>query len=117
MKIRLLITVIALAASQAAFADWEIVTEVRAIELSPSNMILPASTIGMMTYRPCAGECDADYERARLTEATKYSVEGKAVKFSDFQRVFAAIKNGEQSYTLLSVDTKTRTVTGIDISG
>lgn len=106
-----------LAASQATIAEFEIVTLVRAVELSPSNMILPATTNGMMTYKPCAGECDDEYERARLTAETTFSVEGKSVKFDDFRVKFAAIRKEEDSYALLSVDTKTKTVTNVDIAG
>ncbi len=116
MNIRTLFAVLILAAGQPAIADFEIVTLVRAVELSPSNMILPASTNGMMTYRPCADECEEDYERARLTPETTFSISGKAVKFEDFQQEFAIVKNIEDSYALLSVDTKSKTVTSIDIA-
>jgi len=121
MKIRILariLTVVAaLAVAPIAAADLEIVTQVRAIELSPSNMILPGTTNGMMTYRPCAGECDKDYKRARLTDATRFSIAGKPVKYADFLKRLALIKNGAESYALISVDLNTKTVTGINIKG
>ncbi len=116
MNIRLLVTALILAAGQPAIADFEIVTLVRAVELSPSNMILPASTSGMMTYKPCADECENDYERARLTPETTYMVAGKAVKFADFQEEYAIAKSAENSYALLSVDIKSKTVTSINIA-
>ena len=116
MKIRVLITTLLLATGQYAVADYEIVTLVRAMELSPSNMILPGSTNGMMTYRPCSDECDLEFERARLTPETTFSIEGKAVKFVDFQQEYAVAKTTEDGYALLSVDTKTKTVTSIDIA-
>ena len=116
MKFRLFVAVLAMCTGSAAIADFEIVTQVRAMELSPANMILPASTSGMMTYRPCADECDADYERARLTPETVYSVDGNKVKFDDFQLQFAAIKGTKSSYALLSVDMNNKTVSSIDIA-
>lgn len=117
MKIRILAVLAMLAVARMAAAEFEIVTQVRATELSPSNIILPSTTNGMMTYRPCAGECDADYKRARLTNATRFSVAGRPVKYADFLREFSLIKNGKNSYALVSVDLKTKTVTGIDIKG
>ena len=119
MKIRILARILAIVAALAvapiAAADLEIVTLVKATELSPSNMILPGTTNGMMTYRPCVGECDEVYKRARLTDATRFSVAGKPVKYADFLRTFSDIKNGADSYALISVDTTTKTVTGINI--
>jgi len=116
MKIRTLTVIAVLAACQPAIAELEIVTQVRAVEMSLPNMILPESTNGMMTYRPCAGECEKKYNRARLTAETAFSVDGLSVRFAVFRTEFAAIRNAKDSYALLSVDTKTRTVTRIDIA-
>lgn len=116
MKFRIFAAVLALCAAPTSFADFEIVTQIRAMELSPSNMILPASTNGMMTYRPCADECDIDYDRARLTPETVYSIDGKTVRFEDFQSEFAVIKGTKSSYALLSVDVNNKTVTSINIA-
>ncbi len=79
MKTRTVLTALALLFTQSAFADRVIVTEVEAIELSPSNIILPGSVNGMVTFRACEGECDAEYRRARLTDATRFVVNGQAV--------------------------------------
>ena len=117
MKKHTLITALALLFTQSAFADRVIVTEVEAVELSPSNIILPGSVNGMMTYRPCAGECDVEYERARLTDATSFVVNGEAVKWEDFRVDFTTIRAGDDSYALVSVDLRTGTVTSIRIQG
>lgn len=115
MKIRVLLATFLLASGQFAAADYEIVTLIRAVELAPSNMILPASSNGLMTYKPCDDTCDADYERALLTPETTYSVSGKAVRFEDFQKAFAETKVSDSGYALLSVELKTRTIKSIDI--
>jgi hypothetical protein len=116
MQIRKSLILVALACCAPAFAEFELVTLVRAVETSPANIILPASTNGMVTYRACSGECDKEYERARLTENTSFTVAGNAVKFADFQQVFAEIKYLENSYALVSVDTKLGTVTNINLA-
>lgn len=116
MQIRKLFWLTALTCCAPALAEFELVTLINAVETSPANIILPATTNGMMTYRPCSEECDEEYERARLTESTSFSVEGKAVKFEDFRQVYAEIKNLEGSYALVSVDTKLGTVTNINLA-
>lgn len=116
MKIRKSLLLAALACSAPALAEFTLETLVLAVETSPSNIILPATTNGMMTYRGCSGECDKKYARARLTDATRFTVEGKAVKFEDFRQVYLEIKNLDNSYALVSVDTKLGTVTNIDLA-
>jgi hypothetical protein len=94
----------------------EIVTLVNAVETSPSSIILPSVANGMMTFNTCAGECEDDFRRARITAETRFTVDGKAVKFEDFRREFADIKLSKTSYALVSYATDTNTVTRIDIN-
>ena len=115
MKTRTILTAVALFVTQSAFADRVIVTEVEAVELSPSNIILPGSVNGMMTYRPCAGDCEEEYERARLTETTTFAVNGEAVRWEDFRVDFMTMRTADDSYALVSVDLRTNTVTSIRI--
>ena len=117
MKIWKSLAIAALLFSQAAIAEKTLVTLVDAVETSPSTIILPASVNGMMTYKSCPGECDREYERARLTADTTFKVDGKRVKFEDFRKEFDRIRKSEDSYALVSVDTKERTVVGINIAG
>lgn len=116
MKIRKSLIILALAFCQPAIADYELVTLIDAVEMSPANMIMPATVNGMMTYKPCADECDIEYERARLTENTTFTVQGQRVKFDDFTKILNSIKQRESSYALVSVETKSKTVTSIDIA-
>ncbi len=91
----------------------QMVTVVDAVELSASNIILPRTTHGMVTFRACAGECDEEFRRARLTPETRFFVGARAVDYSDFQARFAGVRYDDTSYALVSVDTKTITVTSI----
>lgn len=101
-------------ASHSAVA--QIKTLIDAIETAPANIILPGNTSGMMTFRPCSDQCDKDYKRVSLTAETRFSVDGKAVKFDDFRRDFAIIKRAESSYALVSYDTETNTVISIQLA-
>lgn len=95
----------------------QIVTKVAAHELSPANIILPGSVNGMVTFRSCDDGCNEEYSRARLTADTRFSVDGRTVKFDDFRKDFAMIKQRKRSYALLSVDVQTKTITSIQIQG
>ena len=113
LKIALFTTLIVFSAGAAA----QLVTLVKATELTPSNIIFPQTTNGMMTFKSCAEECDKEYERARLTADTQYTVNGRGVKFEDFKRDLANFRSSRDSYALVSVDTKTKTVVSIQIEG
>lgn len=100
--------------SQSAYAQIE--TLINAVETAPANIILPGDTDGMMTFRPCDGDCDVDYIRVRLSANTTFSVNGKNVKFADFRREFATIKRDARSYALVTYETETNTATSIQIA-
>jgi hypothetical protein len=89
---------------------------VDAVEISPDNIILPATINGWMTFKPCVGECDAEHKRARLTAGTKFLVDSRAVKLDEFRRGLAALRRSDDSYGLVSYDTETNTVTRIEIN-
>ncbi len=115
MTIRKLTLVLALMLVTPVLAQQRITID--AIEMSPANIILPGSANGTMTFKPCDGVCEDEYKRARLTENTKYTVNGKRVKFSEFRREFANIKMDSKSYALVLHATETNTIKSIDIAG
>ena len=110
------LAIAALIFCQPALANFEIVTLINAVETAPSNIVLPASVNGMVSFRACDSDCDDDYQRARLTEGTTFAVNGEAVKFEDFRKAFASIRGSEDGYALVSYDTKSKTVTSIDVA-
>ena len=114
MTVRALLIAALLMVAQPAFS--QIVTAVAAVEASPANIILPGGTDGMMTFRPCDGVCDEDYIRVRLSADTRFTVNGKAVRFAEFRREFATIKSSPESYALVTYETQTNTVTSIQIA-
>jgi hypothetical protein len=87
-----------------------------AVELTPDNIILPATINGTMTFQPCVGKCEKKHKRARLTADTRFVIDGRAVKFDEFRRNHATLSRSEESYALVSYETETNTVTKIEIS-
>lgn len=122
MKIRglALVATLALSIGVASAAPAELVTQVEAIELAPSSIILPGSVNGMVTFRVCASadaDCEREYSRARLTPETRFIVGEKAVRFDAFRQDFANVRSSKRGYALLSVDKKSNTITSIQIQG
>jgi hypothetical protein len=99
---------LALLAFSAASAD--LVTIVDAVELTPSNVIMPGSINGTVTFRPCTGECKKEHRRARLTPTTEFYVDGKKVKFDVFQNAMSVLRGNDEAYALISVDLQNNTV-------
>lgn len=114
MTVRTLLAVLFLMAFQPALAQLK--TVMNAVETAPSNIILPGNTNGMVTFRPCDDQCDEEYKRVSLNANTRFTVDGKAVKYDEFRREFATIKRAESSYALVSYNTDTNTVISIQLA-
>ena len=112
-RIATIIWLLAIFAMQPATGQIE--TLLRAVELSPSNIILPPSENGMMTFRPCAGECDVDFVRVQVTPGTKFSINGKGVKWEVFRKEFPALRTVEGAYALVSYDTKKNMLVSLEV--
>jgi hypothetical protein len=97
-------------------AAAELTTLVEAVELTPSNVIMPGSVNGTVTFRPCAGECDKEHRRARLTPETEFYVDGKKVKFDVFLDSMAALRGDDETYALVSVDLENNTITSFRLN-
>ena len=108
------IAVATLAASLPATAD--IVTVVEAVETSTSNINLPVSDNGRLSFKPCAGECAEEFVAVRLTPETRFVTNEGAVAFHLFRKAFMNIRPGTDAYALVSYDTRTNTVTSVRIA-
>ncbi len=81
---------------------------VEAVETAPYNIVLPATSNGMMTFQPCAEQCDKDHERVQLTVNSRFSLDGKKIQFEDFRREFLTLSRSEDGYALVRYDTRTK---------
>ena len=112
--LRRLVLLAAIAGIQPAIAQIENV--INAVETAPANIILPASNSGMMTFRPCDGECDEDHVRVRVTPETTFSVDGSGVKWDDFRKMFPTVRQSDSGYALVSYDTKNKVLISLEVS-
>lgn len=109
-----LVILAAIAGLQPAIAQIE--TVINAVETAPANIILPASNNGMMTFRPCDGECDDDHVRVRVTPETTFSVDGSGVKWEDFRNMFPNVRQSDSGYALVSYDTRNKVLISLEVS-
>jgi hypothetical protein len=101
--------------SAAASAQFVFETEVDAVELAPTNIILPTTISGMMSFRACDRPCDKEYQRIRLSADTRFIMDGRRMKFDEFRRAFSVMRSRETSYALIGYDVETRTATNIEV--
>lgn len=104
-----------LALAGAAQAQFTFKTEVEAVEVAPANIILPATASGMVSFKPCDGDCAEPYVRIQLSPNTRFSLDGQSLKFDDFRREFSIVRRSRSSYALINYDVKTNTATNIEV--
>ena len=114
MNIRVGALVISLALCLPAAA--ELTTQIRAVEATTSNLNVPTSQNGRLTFKPCAGQCDRSFESARLTPLTSFTVNGQATDFLGFRKAFYNLTRSKDHYALVSYDTADNTVTSVQIA-
>lgn len=97
MNFRKLLTVLLIASSVPAAADF--VTVVEAYEVQLADLRLPGNTNGTLAFKACA-ECE--YQTVRVTAATRYVANNRAFSLQDFRVEMAGVPSPEdQSVTVL----------------
>ena len=110
MQIRRLLALAVIGFSLTAAADFRTVTEVH--ELWLSNVRLPATTSGTLSFSECA-ECQVVTLRA--SAATRYAVNGKTVSLVDFRKAIAGVSNRNDQMVDVFHHLDTNTVTAVEI--
>ena len=88
MKIKLLITAIALFLALPVAAEMKVITE--GYECSLGNVRLPQSDGGTIAYK----ECDAcDYQTNRVAVDAVWELNGKAMRLQDFRKRLADVRD------------------------
>jgi len=90
MKIKIVITAIALLLAIPAAADF--VTSARAYELVISDLTVPPSQSSKLMFKECD---DCDYRSIRFTPQTQFIINGRSVRFDKFRE---AIRDASNPY-------------------
>ncbi len=100
--------------SQSALA--QIKTLELAVETAPMNISFPSSPDGVVTFKPCAEECDLPYVRVTLAGGTSFRLDGVPVKFEDFRKRFTQSKSSAEAYALVTYDVESKLVIEIEFA-
>ena len=92
-------------------AQYEI--KVHAHEVRLSALRMPASESGSVSFRAC-DECE--YTTRRVTPGTRWEINNRAVRFSDFQTALAAIRNRDEQYVTVHHDLTTDLIKEVAIT-
>lgn len=86
---------------------------VKAHEVRLSALRLPASEAGSLAFRAC-DECD--YITRRVTPATRWEINGRAVRLDEFRAVLATIANREESTVTVGHDLTADVILDVSIT-
>ncbi len=88
MHSRKLLVLVLLGLSLAAAADFKTITE--AYEVDLSDLRLPGSEYGTLTFKQCA-DCEA--QTLRVTSKTRYVINGRDFALAEFKKQLKHIRN------------------------
>ena len=88
MNNRTVLFALVLGLSLPAAASFEIVS--KAHEVSLTDLRLPGSTSGTLTFKPC-NKCD--YKTVRVTTQTQYETNRRRLELEDFRKQLGSIRN------------------------
>ena len=91
MKIKTLIAVTLLCLGQLAFGLGAVISQ--GYEISLSKFRAPATVNGNVAFQEC-DECDR--MNVRVTDGTRYAVNGKAVRLEDFKKAIARVSDRDE---------------------
>lgn len=93
-----------------AAADFTVVTE--AYEVALSDLRLPGTTNGTLTFREC-GECD--YRTIRVTAGTRYEANDETLTLEAFRKAVADLPNPSDITVTVQHHLESDTITGLQV--
>ena len=85
----------------------------RAYEVALSDFNAPATENGGVTFKPCS---TCERQLVRVTGSTRYTVNGKAVRFDDFRKAVTRVRNRDDATVIVLHHLESDTVVSIDVS-
>ncbi|MEM7431473.1 MAG: hypothetical protein AAF351_05980 [Pseudomonadota bacterium] len=111
MNIRKILSVAVIVFGFAVSAQAQIVSQAHEVMLS--DLRTPSSASGTVAFRAC-DECE--HTVVRVTASTRYSINGKVVRFADFSKAVATASNRDDVAALVLHHLESDTVEAIDVS-
>ena len=110
MHIRILLVLVALGLSHVTVAEFRTITE--AYEVDLSNLTLPATVNGKLTFRQCS-ECDA--QTLRVTGKTRYLINDREFTLAEFKRQLRRVRHRKDQNISVSHHLESNTIRAIKV--
>jgi hypothetical protein len=110
MQIRKLLALALIGLSLTAAADFTTITA--AYEVAVSDLRLPGSTGGTLTFRQCA-QCEL--ETVRVNSQTRYVVNDHDLILADFKARLAAVKKPKDETATVMHHLESNTITAVKV--
>ena len=110
MHIRKLLVLVLLGLSLAAAADFRTITE--AYEVDLSNLRLPGSENGTLTFKQCA-DCEA--QTLRVTVKTRYLINDRDFELAEFKEQIKRVKNRKDQIVSVLHHLESNTIKAIKV--
>ena len=111
MNIKTLFAITLICFGLSAAAEDRIIS--RAYEITLSDFNAPVTANGGVTFKECA-ECEQI--RARVTNATRYSINGKTVRLEDFRKAVTQVRNPDEKLVIVLHHLESDTIKSLDVS-
>ncbi len=110
MQIRKLLVLVLLGLSFAAAADFRTITE--AYEVALSDLRLPGSENGTLTFRPCS-DCEA--QTLRVTGKTRYLINDRDFALAEFKEQLKLVGNQKSLSAAVLHHLETNTIEAVKV--
>ncbi len=110
MQLRKLLVLVLLGLSLAAAADFRTITE--AYEVYLSDLRLPGSENGTLTFRRCPS-CEA--QTLRVTGKTRYVVNDRGVALAEFKNQLRRVRNRNAVAATVMHHLESNTITAVSV--
>lgn len=111
MNIKTLITVTLICFCLSAAAEDRIIS--LAYEVTLSNFSAPTTANSSIAFKEC-DECEQ--KRVRVTDATSYSINGKAVRLEDFRKSVGQVRDRDDHLVIVLHHLESDTIKSLDVS-
>ena len=111
MKIKSIIAIALVSLGLSLAANADVVSQ--AYEVALSDFRAPASANGAATFKAC-NRCDQ--KLVRVTESTRYTLNGKTVRLIDFRKAISQARNRSNVPVIVLHHLETNTIESIAVS-
>lgn len=111
MKIKSLLATVLLSLSFAALAQVNVVS--MAYEVALDDFRSPATANGSAAFKECD---DCPSKLVRVTENTRYAINGESVRLEDFRRVLSQVNDRDETFVIVLHHLESDTVESLSVS-